>query len=642
MIRKLSILCIIATSLVFSDIIKPEFAEDLRTTHVLFEWEQEPDAIEYNLQISDSFTFNNIITNINEETTSYIEKNNLDWDQNYYWRVRPIYNQSEGQWEEGYFSIQDRLLIDVDVNMINDTLVQDGVMIYSQFAPYFAVGAIDKWGNEIWNTQIAYMNHINDSGQMYGVNGQGVKINYNHEILWETPAGTDIDSHEVKQIPNGNYMAFVPTFQDGPISPEGNWAQYFQAIGYAVDGETNEFPWMGLRIVEFDQYTGQEVWNWDPFEHFTMEDYDIYEGTWWNAAFNGFFDWMHSNAFHFDEEESVIYVSHRHLSRISKIAYPSGDVIWNMGLPAQYNTGNDNICTELSFSFQHHIQLMDDGTLLFFDNGNLSELVMGDPDATTRIRRVRVIDNSYCETEWQYDLPTSLHGLGMGSVQLLDNGNYFIYTFGKDNNNTGEGCTLLEINPEGQIVWRATSQDLGAAWYRSYKVPSIYPEAFSVMANNYTLEDDGSPIILSTNNSISFTLHNKGGHQQSYQYSLSDIENPEFPMFNSEQGQIALAPDENVDLSFLANNNQLNSSIINLSISPIYHEYETKNFSFNVVADNSIPGDINLDQELNVLDVVLTINIVLSDNYNIIADLNNDGTNDILDIVQLINLIIDN
>ena len=124
-------------------------------------------------------------------------------------------------------------------------------------------------------------------------------------------------------------------------------------------------------------------------------------------------------------------MSHRHLSRISKIAYPSGEVIWNMGLPAQYNTGNDNICTELSFSFQHHIQLMDDGTLLFFDNGNLSELVMEDPDATTRIRRVRVIDNSYCETEWQYDLPPSLHGLGMGSVQLLDNDNYFIYQFKK-------------------------------------------------------------------------------------------------------------------------------------------------------------------------------------------------------------------
>ena len=60
---------------------------------------------------------------------------------------------------------------------------------------------------------------------------------------------------------------------------------------------------------------------------------DLYGGIWWD--FNaGAHDWMHSNAFHFDEVESVIYVSHRHLSRISKIAYPSGDVIWNIGMPA--------------------------------------------------------------------------------------------------------------------------------------------------------------------------------------------------------------------------------------------------------------------------------------------------------------------
>ena len=86
-----------------------------------------------------------------------------------------------------------------------------------------------------------------------------------------------------------------------------------------------------------------------------------------------------------------------------------------------------------------------------------------------------MVDNSYCETVWQFDLPGNLHGLGMGSVQLLDNGNYFIYTFGKDNDNSGEGCTL-EISSDGNLVWKATSQDFGTAWYRSYKIPSIYPD----------------------------------------------------------------------------------------------------------------------------------------------------------------------
>ena len=46
-----------------------------------------------------------------------------------------------------------------------------------------------------------------------------------------------------------------------------------------------------------------------------------------------------------------------------------------MGLPAEYGTGEDNICTDLRFSFQHHIQCLEDGDLLFFDNGNLDQSI---------------------------------------------------------------------------------------------------------------------------------------------------------------------------------------------------------------------------------------------------------------------------
>ena len=278
-------------------------------------------------------------------------------------------------------------------------------------------------------------------------------------------------------------MAFSPTFQIGPI-PIGPWTDLAQNFGYTADGVTYEFPWMGLRIVEFDKETSEEVWSWEPFEHFSVNDYDQYEGIWWRAIFDGAFDWMHTNAFHFDEEESVIYVSHRHLSRISKISYPSGEVIWNMGLPEEYGTGADNICTDLRFSFQHHIQLMDDGTLLFFDNGNISDVVAGDETPITRLRRIRVIDNSYCETVWQYELPADLHGVGMGSVQLLDNNNYFVYSYG--DGLESPDCGVFEINNNGEMLWQAISQNPNSAWYRSYKIPSIHPSAFSVIAVSYT------------------------------------------------------------------------------------------------------------------------------------------------------------
>ena len=53
-----------------------------------------------------------------------------------------------------------------------------------------------------------------------------------------------------------------------------------------------------------------------------------------------------------------------------------------------------------------------------------------------------------------------------------------------------------------------------------------------------------------------------------------------------------------------------------------------------------ILGDINEDASINIQDVVLAINLVLSNQYNSLADLNSDSTVDILDIVQLVNMIL--
>ena len=57
---------------------------------------------------------------------------------------------------------------------------------------------------------------------------------------------------------------------------------------------------------------------------------------------------------------------------------------------------------------------------------------------------------------------------------------------------------------------------------------------------------------------------------------------------------------------------------------------------------SSVIGDVNQDGDVNILDVVMTVNIVLSDVYDDLADLNNDGAVDILDVILLVNLILAN
>ena len=52
-------------------------------------------------------------------------------------------------------------------------------------------------------------------------------------------------------------------------------------------------------------------------------------------------------------------------------------------------------------------------------------------------------------------------------------------------------------------------------------------------------------------------------------------------------------------------------------------------------------GDLNGDGGLNILDVVVLVNLILSGDYsNPLGDLNQDGMYNILDIVILVNLIL--
>ena len=51
---------ILIISFSYADLNKPESGGNLRYIHILFEWDQEPDAVRYNLQASTEQSFNNI------------------------------------------------------------------------------------------------------------------------------------------------------------------------------------------------------------------------------------------------------------------------------------------------------------------------------------------------------------------------------------------------------------------------------------------------------------------------------------------------------------------------------------------------------------------------------------------------------
>jgi len=59
-----------------------------------------------------------------------------------------------------------------------------------------------------------------------------------------------------------------------------------------------------------------------------------------------------------------------------------------------------------------------------------------------------------------------------------------------------------------------------------------------------------------------------------------------------------------------------------------------------VFNDNTILGDVNGDANINIQDIVLIVNIILSNQSSDNADVNQDGNVDVLDIIQVVNLIL--
>ena len=69
-----------------------------------------------------------------------------------------------------------------------------------------------------------------------------------------------------------------------------------------------------------------------------------------------------------------------------------------------------------------------------------------------------------------------------------------------------------------------------------------------------------------------------------------------------------------------------------------------KNFIRNILEEyyqQSNIGDINEDTLVNIQDVILLINLILSGEFDSLADINLDSIVNVLDVIQLVNIILD-
>lgn len=560
------ILIAILISNLNASLISPENNSNLNYIHVLFEWEQEFNADYYTLYLDTNSEFSNPVI-INDNSLLYIDTENIDWNSNYYWKVRGEYlDGTSGNWSSTFnFSTTSKRSEAYSI-IENEASYQNGLTIFSSFFNYYSA-IIDKNGNEIWNTgdtDIVYYG-TDFYGKLFGcyVNNDlenylpGIEFSIDNSYVWEEP-NEDFLHHELLQLPNGNYIGLIETIQLGPI-PNGPWTPLYQSIGYVADGITIEFPWVGDKIVIWDRESRNIIWEWNTFDYFSMLDYDTIGSTWFEGFSNGRYDWTHANAFfpEYDDENNIekIYLSSRHLSRITKIDYSTKEIDWNMGLDLP--SGDVDCGQDIGFSWQHSLDVSD-GNIVTLDNGNLSTTLLETNFPTSRGLEIKVIgENSNCsstEILWEYSLPENYFGFASGNVQKLNNGNYLLVT-------VGDGGTALEVDSNNNHIWEGkfNLQLPNGAVYRANRISSLYPIAFSTIIDDMYI-DSGSNYIDLDSSDINLTLFNEGTLQETFNIYNNDIlltsiniisnefSDISFPHNGADQVTIRVVPANRVDL----------------------------------------------------------------------------------------------
>jgi len=554
-----------------SELIYPSDNQLLYSTQIIFTWDQEPNADSYNIQISDDQNFENITLDSLIVYPFCKVQNNLNWDNTYYWRV--INPQgSTPMIDNNIFHIGEKKLENnleiYNNNLFENKVVAIGVSNWAGGSNHYNLSSIiNLVDGEIWNDgELNIMlSNISSAGEMFG--GQdvdwtwtsAVEYNLNHKTIWEESDEIHFDHHDFQRNSKGNYMGFTWVEMEGPI-PIGEWSNFFQDLGYSADGITNEFPWVGQMLVEIDSTSSEILWSWNPFDYYTLNDYDAYGGTWQNTITQGwnYYDWLHSNSFYFDEESSHIYISHRHLSRIVKIDYKTGDIIWIIGPGADFMfSGDEHICSDLGISFQHHVQRLDNGNILIYDNGNLSQVFRNTDSAETRILEIDVENN--CEIIFEYIFPEDLTTWGMGSVEKLDNDNYLISSYIQDG-------IIFEVNEEKEMIWKTTVNKYGV--YRAFTLESIFPKFFDIFFTYYISSTDDVPLfILNNDMELTFKLCNQSDIDDSYTYYILDEEQYQISISSNECETISF----NIDLEEYTSNHTL--SVYPLNYSNLIKEY---------------------------------------------------------------------
>ena len=324
----------------------------------------------------------------------------------------------------------------------------------------------------------------------------------------KTGNGYNMDAHDIITLENGNFILI--SYDPQPID-----------MSLIVPGGNPNAIVTGLVIQEVtpDEIVLFQWRSWDYFEITdATSDINLYAAA---------IDYVHCNAIAFDLDSNLVFSS-RNLDEITKINFETGDIMYRFGLLSENNEFtiyNDN----LGFSHQHDVNILPNGNMTIFDNGNLHS-----PQFSRAVEYEIDESNKTAELVWEFRKNPDVFAMFTGNVRKYPDNKKLI---GWGSNMT-VGATQLSTNDDIELEMYYEDNTVSYRTLKSYWRTNLFAAPESMNFGNYAGNGEPKYRIIPVTNTSETEIQISSAYLMTENfYVVSEL-------------PVQLAPGETVNLTF--------------------------------------------------------------------------------------------
>lgn len=279
------------------------------------------------------------------------------------------------------------------------------------------------------------------NAQEWGMQWAGIQLSTGgHYVVRDASGRVDdivthsnmIDLHDFQITPEGTYLYMMADIENTYMDASVTCIMDCGMFGQSVVEQTPQ---------------GSEIYRYDLLDYYTRDDFvmdDIFQ--WGDTVL---YDLTHANSSRLSADGQAIVVSVRHTNEVLVINRANGSLLWRTN---DYTFIDDPLN---GFDHQHDAQILNNGDLLLFDNGNESGIT----------RAVRYRPNHEDQTltlVWEQRHPDEHNQTNMGGVRQLPSGEYLI--------NWVRGDADIQVfSAEGDVLYSIDLPELTASYRAGWR-----------------------------------------------------------------------------------------------------------------------------------------------------------------------------